>query len=118
MVARSDDIKAAVMAALLAGQSVSAVAKRYNLPKGTVSTWKIRGVGLKNETQKSDIGKMLMDVLAVNISAEKSLLEKFQDVNWQDKQDASSLGVLYGIVKDKQLRMFDAFNAASEKEDE
>lgn len=36
----SEEVKAAAMASLLEGQSVSAVAKEYEIPKGTVSNWK------------------------------------------------------------------------------
>jgi hypothetical protein len=38
----SPETRAAALAALLAGQSVSKVAEEYNLPKGTVSNWKLR----------------------------------------------------------------------------
>jgi transposase-like protein len=36
----TDETKAAVMAALLEGQSVSSVAKEYDISKVTVSNWK------------------------------------------------------------------------------
>jgi transposase-like protein len=35
-----ESTKAAVMGALLAGQSISSVAREYQIPKGTVSEWK------------------------------------------------------------------------------
>jgi transposase-like protein len=38
----SEEIKAAVMAALLTGQSVSEVAKEYKIPEGTIYSWKSR----------------------------------------------------------------------------
>ena len=40
-----DTIKAAVMAALLAGQSINSVAKEYQIPKGTVSGWRRQVMG-------------------------------------------------------------------------
>ena len=38
----SDEIKAAVMASLLAGQSISNVASEYKIPEGTVKGWSAR----------------------------------------------------------------------------
>lgn len=41
----SDEIKAAVMAELAAGQGVGTVAKDYEIPVGTVKAWKRRAKG-------------------------------------------------------------------------
>jgi transposase-like protein len=63
----SKETKAAVMGALLMGQSVSAVAREYDIPKATVSNWKSRDVepllegGLKNETQKRSVGDLITE---------------------------------------------------------
>jgi len=38
----SEETKAAVMSALLSGQSVGKVADDYNIPEGTVKSWKSR----------------------------------------------------------------------------
>lgn len=35
----TDDIKAAVMAALMAGQSVSKVSEEFDIPRSTVGNW-------------------------------------------------------------------------------
>jgi transposase-like protein len=50
----TDETKAAVMAALLEGQSVPSVAKEYDIPKGTVSNWKkaVAEVVHEDRTQK------------------------------------------------------------------
>lgn len=40
----SEETKAAVMAALLTGQSVSSLSREYGIPKGTVSGWKNRDI--------------------------------------------------------------------------
>lgn len=51
----SAELRAAVMAALLAGQSVSSVAREYNIPKGTVAGWKRQALGLAQ--QATAVGK-------------------------------------------------------------
>lgn len=49
----SPEVKAAVIAALLSGQSVSSVAEEYNIPKGTVKGWKSRGIN--NNTEVAEV---------------------------------------------------------------
>ena len=53
------EIRAAVMAALLAGQGVSAVARKYRLPESTVSRWKAdarREAGLSDDIGEAPPG--------------------------------------------------------------
>ncbi|MFW6076543.1 MAG: transposase [Hyphomicrobiales bacterium] len=60
----SDETKAAVKAALLQGQGVTAVAKEYNIPKSTVANWKadaVAGSNVPNE-KKAEIGDLLVDL--------------------------------------------------------
>ena len=63
----SDETKAEVMAALLTGQSVSEVAAEYEVPLGTVKSWKSRQSGspvATVATEKSEeIGTLLLGYL-------------------------------------------------------
>lgn len=117
--AHGPDVKAAALAALLAGQSVSAVAREYNLPKGTVSDWKRGGVGT-DPTQKGEgpasaspsasIGDLLLTLLQENIKGLISASKVLQDDAWVRQQDASELGVFLGITHDKVVRMLEAMD--------
>lgn len=110
------EVKAAVMAALLTGQSVSSVARDYEIPKGTVSGWKkkafdeVDGVG-DDTTQKNEIGDLLMEYLGANLRSLKVQAEHFGDKTWLASQPADSLAVLHGVQTDKAIRLLEALTA-------
>lgn len=113
----SDETRAAVKSALLTGQSVSSVAKEYNIPKGTVSNWKRYGVGGTAErTQKKNdrIGQLLLQYLEANLEALRVQSEVFADPSWLKKQHASDAAVLHGVMTDKAVRLLEAFGDDSD----
>jgi transposase-like protein len=118
----SDEIKAQVMAALLAGQSVSAVAREYSLPKGTVSSWRkaaveksLAGRVENSATQKGqEIGDLVLGYLRENLITLKAQAVHFRDPKWLSRQDASELAVLHGVVTDKAIRLLEAIDAGNE----
>jgi hypothetical protein len=106
------------MAALLAGQSVSQVAKEYSLPKGTVSNWKRRQVP-STDTQKADaedIGTLLVTLLRANIRGLISIAGVMNDPKWVREQSAAELGTFLGITHDKVVRMLEAMGSNSPTE--
>lgn len=115
------EVKAAVIAALLAGQSVSQVARQYKLPKGTVSNWKNRkaeGVRESGETvpssgtqKRESIGDLLVELVRENLKGLLAGARLLQDVEWLKQQDAAELGTLFGITHDKTVRMLEAMDA-------
>lgn len=109
----SDETKAAVMAALLAGQSVSSVAKRYDIPKRTVSGWKRKALGVATDaTQKRDlqpIGDKLLELVLTEIDTLIEISKATRDHRWIKLQTASELGVFTGVKNDKLIRMLEAF---------
>lgn len=113
----SEETKAAVMASLLTGQSVSSVAREYKIPKGTVSDWKRQAEGVGSEpTQKREIGALLLDYLHTNLRTLKKQSETFADEKWLKLQSASELAVLHGVIADKTIRLLEAL--ASEEGEE
>lgn len=117
-VAHSDEVKAQAMAALLAGQSVNEVARQYSLPKSTVSRIRssindqLEQVG----TQKRDrIGELLGEYVEANLITLKAQSEHFRDKAWLNRQEASSLAVLHGVVADKTIRVLEAAEIASDE---
>jgi len=107
-----DETKAAVMAALLAGQSVSSVARAYKLPKGTVSSWKKRGREIS--TQKKQIGDKLLELVSIALDGAIARERVFGDPDWIRKQTAAEVATLHGICSDKTIRLLEAFQAAGE----
>ena len=110
----SDETKAAVLAALLTGQSIGQVAREYNIPKGTISNWKNRSPGPKVGTQKKEIGDLLLNYLHANLDALTAQAETFKDPGWLRQQNAADVAVLHGVMTDKAIRLMEAFNAQAE----
>ena len=110
------------MAALLAGQSVSAVAREYKLPKGTVSGWKrkatqeVAGVA-SDATQKAEVGDLLLEYLRASMEALTAQARLFGDPAWLRTQDASQLAVLHGVQTDKAIRLLEAMSTADAEPD-
>jgi transposase-like protein len=115
-----DEIKASVLAALLAGQSVGEIARQYNLPEGTVKSWKNRSKFADqvatDATQKKEIGELLMDYLQTNLATLKAQAEMFADKEWLAKQSASEVAVLHGVMTDKAIRLLEALSRDSSVE--
>lgn len=118
----TDETKSAVMAALLEGQSVSSVAKKYEIPKGTVSRWKKTALseGVREErTQKEagDIGDLLLELLRTNVESLIAISKTTQDAEWIKKQDAAELATFFGVKHDKVVRMVEALNRSDAEGD-
>ncbi|MEM9773322.1 MAG: hypothetical protein AAF902_01995 [Chloroflexota bacterium] len=109
----SNETKAAVMAALLEGQSVGKVAKDYKIPEGTVSAWKYRQGTAKNAVQKNteQIGELLLGYLNENLITLKAQSKFFRQEEWLRKQHAADAAVLHGVLTDKSIRLLEALSA-------
>jgi len=108
----SEETKAAVMAALLQGQSVSAVADAYEIPISTVSNWKNRNVAFVSDEKKEEIGDLLLQYMHVTLETMIEQVKHFRDREWLGKQSAESLAVLHGVQTDKLMKMLEALNRA------
>lgn len=107
--------KAAVMAALLTGQSISSVAKQYKIPKGTVSSWRnqaANGVATVSTQKKEETGDLLWDYLRASLKTLKVQAEHFGDKDWLKQQSAADLAVLHGVSVDKAIRLLEAVTSA------
>lgn len=120
----SDETKAAVMASLLAGQSVSSVAREYEIPKGTVSGWKAKannivdgdGVGEKATQKKDKIGDLLLEYLITSLESLTAQARVFGDERWIAKQGAADIAVLHGVSTDKVIRLLEAIARSASAE--
>lgn len=106
------EVKAAVMAALLQGQSINSLAREYNIPTGTISNWNNRQGVPNNAIQKKqeEIGDLLTDYLRENLTTLKAQATFFRNEKWLVKQDASSNAVLHGVMADKSIKLLEAFS--------
>lgn len=116
----SKETKAAVIAALLEGQSVSRVAKDYNIPRGTVTSWNTRQKeGASSDevdaSQKKEISNLIIDLLESHLEAAINIAQSI-DVDYIKKQSASEVAVLLGVINDKAFRMLEALGRAEDND--
>ena len=104
------ELRAAAMGALLAGQGVHEVSRAYKLPTSTVSRWKAEARAQAGRSD--DVGALLLDYLRENLTTLRAQAVAFRNVEWLAKQDASSAGVLHGILTDKAVRLLEALEAS------
>lgn len=116
----SDEKRAEALAALLEGQGVTEVAKKYNLPKSTVTDIK-RSIDSEEfarvRSKKEDsLAELIEGHLSASLQAAANIARQTQNESWLTKQDADKLGVFYGIITDKAVRILEAAEAASNGE--
>lgn len=112
----SSEVKAAVMAALLQGQSVHEVAKEYSVPRSTVTRWKKEG-GRSVGPQKREIGDLIVEYLRENLETLRSQAVTFRNPKWLERQSAENAAVLHGVMTDKAIRLLEALGRAEDEAD-
>jgi transposase-like protein len=108
----SDQIKAQALAALLAGQAPSEVARLYNIPVGTLKSWKSRQLrGDSVATVATDvrerIGLLLLSYLEETLTTLTMQQMVFRNEAWLLKQSAAEAATLHGISVDKTIRLLE-----------
>jgi transposase-like protein len=110
------------MAALLTGQSVSQVAFEFNLGKATVSRWRADLSSNQLEQVRTErtetIECLLLDYVATNLKTLKAQSEVAGRPEYVQKQSASELAVLHGVIADKTVRILSALQPESEPEND
>jgi transposase-like protein len=112
--AHPPELKAAVLAALLTGQAVDAVATAYKLPRQTVLEWQrqARTVAEVVQTEKTaGLGDLLADYLRESLTTLAVQARVFRDEAWLKRQPASDAAVLHGVSVDKAIRLLEALDA-------
>lgn len=110
------ETKAAVLAALLTGQGVNAVAREYQIPQRTVSHWNeqaraLVSQGLGSEKTELEIGDGLSEYVRTALRTLVVQLEHVADTAWLRDQTAADLAVLHGVLVDKVIRLLEAAEA-------
>lgn len=108
----SDQVKAQALAALLAGQAPSEVARVFGIPVGTLKSWKSRQ--LRGETVatvatdvRERIGRLLLGYLEETLTTLTVQQMVFRNEEWILKQSAAEAATLHGISVDKVVRLLE-----------
>jgi hypothetical protein len=112
-----DQKRAAVLAALLAGQSVSSVARDYNVSRASVMDWRDKS-GIRPapvaQQNRDKLAELVAGVLTANLHAVQVLADRVaSDQDWFARQDASEIAVLSGVLTDKAIRILEAIESAA-----
>lgn len=114
----SPEVKAAVMAALMDGQSIRQIEREYGVPKSTVAAWGKETEGIivsvrdTLDTKKRQITELLVELFIAKLESQISLAKHAGDRNWLQKQDASAVAMLLGVSDDKLVRLLEKFESA------
>jgi transposase-like protein len=113
----SEEVRAQVMASLLAGQGVMEVASQYNLDASVVSRW--RSALPDNQlqviaTKKGErIECLLFEYLTETLVTLKEQAIIARERDYVTKQPAGELAVLHGVMADKAVRLLEAAHRAT-----
>ena len=119
--AHDDATRAAVIAALLAGQRVEEVAKEYRLPASTVRTWKRPAQAKFDELRakhEEEFDELIFKYLRASVRSLAIQVEHFGDKDWLRAQSASELAVLHGVQTDKAVLLLTALERGAEGQTE
>lgn len=120
----SDQTRAAVMAALLTGQSVNKIAEEFEVSKSTVSALRKSLPKLNLEqprTQKESdnpddpnetLESLVLKYVATNLRTLEAQSKAVGDPDYIKNQPASELAVLHGVIADKTFRILSALEPA------
>lgn len=115
----SPEVKAAVMAALMDGQSLRQIERDHGVPKSTVERWGkevellIGGVPTVPDTKKEQITGLLVDLLIAKLEGQIAMAKHTGDKEWLKKQDASAFAMLLGVSDDKLIRLLEKLGNAA-----
>lgn len=115
---RAAEQKAAVMAALLAGQhTASRIAEMHGVTRATVSKWRKELAAKMPELTQSgtNFAEKIAACLASELEAIQARNKLFADPDWLRQQEADALAVLHGISYDKVIRLVEAAQMARAK---
>jgi hypothetical protein len=118
----TDETRGQALAALLAGQGVAEVARKYKLPESTVRDIK-KSIGSEEFVEvrakkQEQLASLIEAHLHASLKAATQLAGQASNADWRNKQDADKLGVLYGILTDKAVRILEAAESATPAEEE
>lgn len=118
----SDDVRAQVMASLMAGQGVAEVASQYNLDISVVSRWRSAMPGDQLQVIASKKGErieaLLFDYLTETLTTLKEQAVIARERDYITKQPAGELAVLHGVMADKAVRLLEAAHRATASQQE
>src|SRR5262252_1871645 len=103
-------LRAEAVAAVLAGQALADVARRFGIAKGTLGTWlaqddELRTLRTPDAHNEPDLGDLIYGLITDHIAAISAQLQATSRPEWLRQQSAAELGQLLGAERDTLLRL-------------
>lgn len=118
--AHPDTVKAQVIAALLLGGGVMEIASELGLPHSTVSTYKAQIPDDKLDEFRRKKGErldeMVYEYAVATLTALAAQARTASDPGYLRRQPAGSLAILHGVMSDKIVRLLEAAERASKRD--
>lgn len=115
--AHSDETKAKVIAALLAGCGVVEIAREMNIPHNTVSDYKKEIPEEKFDELRRKKGERLDDLvydyLVQNLETLRAQSKAVSDESYINQQPAGEMATLHGVIADKTIRLLEVTTSPS-----
>ena len=108
-------VKAAAIAALMAGESPRVVADSHGLPLSTVRKWGVetrRDNLIVRPEKKAELGELVHGYLEDLLATVAAQARFARDESWLRQQNAGDLAILHGVLVDKAVRILAALEPA------
>jgi argininosuccinate lyase len=108
--AHSDETRAQVMAALLAGQGINEIAEAYHLPARTIRQWSGQDEQFAEVRQqkRASLDELINEYVEEVFTTLSVQARHFRDLAWLKNQPANEAAVLHGVLTDKAIRILSA----------
>ncbi len=108
------EVRATVVAEILAGEAIAKVAKRYDVPRETAQGWWLedRPVELSNVRTRERMVEQLYDTAYECLDGVRASARLLQDEAWTRSQNAADLAALVGTLSDRTIRMLGGLRPA------
>lgn len=115
-VAHEDRVRAAALADVLVGMSLTAAAAKHQVSKATLIKWRndagLHG-GVEPQKTRDELGELLAGYIRANIAALTAHAEFAKKEDWLIKQSAADLAVFDGVLFDKLARLLEALRGSA-----
>ena len=98
------ELRAEAVAAVLAGATISDVARRYGLDKAVVSRW-VATDASSQRARDVDLGALIVDLITAHFATIHAQLQAASRPDWLAQQPAAELAQLVAVERDTTLRL-------------
>jgi transposase-like protein len=113
--AHSEEVRSAVLAALLAGQGVSEIAARYSISDRVVRRWREGHLAeVVRESRERGEG-LCLQYLSENLACLRAQLVVAGNGEYLKGQPAAELATLHGVVADRAFKILEALGRGDDE---